>query len=357
MISQEKWDKAKGLLKDLEGCVLEAPQALDRKWLEHVRGFLNYICQTYMNLTPYLIGIHMSIDSWRPGRDSEGWRLNSTSEVMIKLDKEWRDHKGYVEGPTKVRAVPRLIDDIRALRRLMSSDRPILKRVRCSRTGRVMYGFGDASGAGFGATIQIGDEIQFEYGQWASQISEEESSNWRELSNLVSAMKRLARETKLNDCEIFIFTDNSTAEAAFWKGNSKSRKLFELVLELKELEFKNDFILHVIHVSGKRMIEQGTDGLSRGDHSQGVMLGKPMIDFVPLNLLAFDQSPSLKLWLKRALRGLEFNWLNPRGWFTEVNLLGNFVWAPPPAPGDVVVDVLGKSRLKRPQGMHLVIIP
>ena len=67
----------------------------------------------------------------------------------------------------------------------MSSENPILKRIRCSRTGRVMYGFGDAPGAGFGATIQIGQEIKFEYGQWASQISKEESSNWRELSNLV----------------------------------------------------------------------------------------------------------------------------------------------------------------------------
>eukprot|EP00978_Attheya_sp_CCMP212_P002155 scaffold4461_cov48-Attheya_sp.AAC.1 len=59
-----------------------------------------------------------------------------------------------------------------------------------------------------------------------------------------------------------MFTDNSTAEAAYWKGTSKSRKLFELVLMLKKLEVKYDIILHVIHVSGKRMMAQGTDGLS-----------------------------------------------------------------------------------------------
>ena len=34
-----------------------------------------------------------------------------------------------------------------------------------------------------------------------------------------------------------------------------------------------DLILHVVHVSGRRMIQQGTDGLSRADHSSGVMKG------------------------------------------------------------------------------------
>ena len=47
------------------------------------------------------------------------------------------------------------------------------------------------------------------------------------------------------------------------EGTSKSRKLFELVLRLKKLEVKYHIILHVMHVSGKRMIAQGTDGLSR----------------------------------------------------------------------------------------------
>ncbi len=59
-----------------------------------------------------------------------------------------------------------------------------------------------------------------------------------------------------------MFTNYSTTEAAYWKGTSKSRKLFDLVLRLKKLEVEHDIILHVIHVSGKRMIAQGTDGLS-----------------------------------------------------------------------------------------------
>ncbi len=49
-----------------------------------------------------------------------------------------------------------------------------------------------------------------------------------------------------------------------------------LILRLRVLEMKTGMILHLVHVSGKRMITQGTDGLSRGDHSSGVMKGLDM---------------------------------------------------------------------------------
>jgi hypothetical protein len=100
---------------------------------------------------------------------------------------------------------------------------------------------------------------------------EGQSSKWRELSNLVLYLCNLAEEEDLRGYEIFMFTDNSTAKAAFWKGTSVSPQLFELVLQLKQLELCHDIILHVIHISGKRMKAQGTEGLSRADHSQGVM--------------------------------------------------------------------------------------
>ena len=93
MISQEKWDKAKGLLVELENVVESKPLTLDRKRLEQIRGFMIYVCQTYTNLTPYLIGIHMSIDSWRDGRDEEGWRTGSKTETRIKLEKEWSEEE------------------------------------------------------------------------------------------------------------------------------------------------------------------------------------------------------------------------------------------------------------------------
>jgi hypothetical protein len=156
---------------------------------------------------------------------------------------------------------------------------------------------------------------------------------------------------------LFLFTDNTTAEAAFWKGSSKSPTLFELVLRLRTLEIEADLIIHVIHVAGKRMIAQGTDGLSRGDKSTGVMQRISMEAFVPLHLSALCRSTSLRPWLTAAAKGLEPVFLEPEGWFTTGHGLGTFVWHPAPAAADVVVEQLGKARHKRPTSLHLVIVP
>ena len=64
---------------------------------------------------------------------------------------------------------------------------------------------------------------------------------------------------------MFIFTDNITAEGTISKGNNPYRFLFELVLKLRFAEMKYRFCAHVACVSGSRMIEQGTYGLSKGD--------------------------------------------------------------------------------------------
>ena len=61
------------------------------------------------------------------------------------------------------------------------------------------------------------------------------SSNWRELTNLVETLEGEAREGRLQGCEVFVFTDNSTAEAAFFKGTSSSILLFDLVLRLRKI--------------------------------------------------------------------------------------------------------------------------
>ncbi len=79
----------------------------------------------------------------------------------------------------------------------------------------------------------------------------EESSNFRELANLVLAIEDAHRRGLLKDAEIFLFTDNSTAELAFYNGTSSSKALFELVLKLQRLQMHNDMIIHFVHVAGK----------------------------------------------------------------------------------------------------------
>jgi len=105
------------------------------------------------------------------------------------------------------------------------------------------------------------------------------------------------------------------------------------------------------------MIKQSTDGLSQGDHSQGSMNRESMRSFIPLHLTAFKRAPELLKWMKRVTKGMGMQYLKPSGWFENYHGFGNFVWAPPPAAGEVVVEQLAKSRWKRPEGLHLIVLP
>jgi hypothetical protein len=355
LVSQEKWDRTKAQLLEIVEMLHTDQNKMSRKRLEEIRGFLVYVTRTYIGMAPYLIGLHMTIDSWRAGRDSEGWREQSKVLVKVGDAAEWTGIDVEPVQPTWVKAVPRLIDDIEALLELTKGKSPPLRRVRCSKHACAYYGFGDASGCGFGATLQFGEDIEYEYGQWSWES--QESSNWRELNNLVEFAEGKVRTKDLEGCELFIFTDNTTAEAAFWKGSSKSRKLFDLVLRLRKLEMEHDMIIHVVHVSGKRMIAQGTDGLSRADHSEGVMQGKPMVEFIPLHRDPLEREPKLKPWLDSVTKGLGAEYLTPEGWFDEGHGYGTYVWTPAPAAAEVVVEQLGRARLKRPESMHIVVVP
>jgi hypothetical protein len=116
-------------------------------------------------------------------------------------------------------------------------------------------------------------------------------------------------------------------------------------------------MLHVIHVSGRRMIAQGTDGLSRADHSRGVMQGRAMTAYVPLHIDPLDREPRLKGWLEDVTRSMCPTFLRPSGWYEEGHGLGTFIWTPPPAAAEVVVEQLGLARMKRPEAMHIVAVP
>jgi len=107
----------------------------------------------------------------------------------------------------------------------------------------------------------------------------------------------MERDGDLKGTEVFIFTDNSTAERDFFKGSSKGRILHDLVLRLQKLVMTAGIKLHFIHVSGTRMITQGLDGLSRGNLSKGVMRGEEMTSFIPLHLSAVERSEVLKVWI------------------------------------------------------------
>lgn len=176
---------------------------------------------------------------------------------------------------------------------------PSRRLVRGFNLANLLYGFGDASGAGFGASwvnCGIGSsqecQVKYRFGRWGDGASGE-SSNFCELRNLVDALSQMGRGGDLAGVEVFLFTDNTTAEAAFNRGSSSSKKLYELVKEVKLMEMVFGTKIHIIHVAGKRMIEQGTDGLSRGCLTDGVMIGQVMTSFIPLHQHAVERSPTL----------------------------------------------------------------
>jgi hypothetical protein len=253
---------------------------------------MNYVTQTYRYMIPYMSGLHMTIDGWRDNRDSDGWKINvpdkpqelsldddddsvcttdslDTLDSTITEDNEFPDppdphtRAHGPEPPPVVEAKPRLFADVAALLELCQQDEAPWRRVRAKKTASVLYGFGDASGPAFGDTLQMAGSanIMFHYGRWLASITDEESSNWRELANLVEFLEEEGAKGNPTDAEVFMFTDNSSAENAIWKGTSHSRKLNALILRLRGLEMKTGMILHLVHVSGKRMITQGTDGL------------------------------------------------------------------------------------------------
>lgn len=361
LVSQEKWDKTRNYVRDILDELKSSKSGLMiHKPLEKKRGFLIYVTRTYPSMVPYLKGIHLTLDSWREGRDEDGWKRighkGGQTEFVTK------------DAPVRVSAVPRLEADLSALILLTEGEKPPLRRVRSKKVISLYYGFGDASAVGFCSTFQKymkasggytrDDVIHYRYGHWCQEKGEA-SSNYRELLNLVESLEAMIAGGELLGAEIWLFTDNSTAESVFYKGNSTSKTLFNLILRLRRMEMIADLRLHVVHVAGKRMIVQGTDGGSRGDLNQGVMTGEDMLGFVPLHLSAMDRSEDVVEWIKslwnESLGELEL--LTPEGWFTTGHGNGAYLWIPPPAAADVVAEQIGEARHKRPEGAHVVVVP
>jgi len=236
-------------------------------------------------------------------------------------------------------------------------DVPPLRLVRPSRTATAIYGFGDASGAGFGTTLLIGGTLHYRHGQWSTSMSEA-SSNYRELNNLILGIEEAVAQGLLNDCEVFLFMDNSTAESAFHKGTSSSKNLFQLILPLRLLQMHHGLFINVIHVAGTKMQAQGTNELSRGSLSSGVLQGRNMLSYIPLHRLSLERSPTLQPWISTWFQsGSAVTFLDPLGLFTTGHQAGSYVWAPPPGAAEVALEQLAAAIHKRSYNLHLVVIP
>jgi hypothetical protein len=139
-----------------------------------------------------------------------------------------------------------------------------------SQQGTLGISFGDGSGSGTGGTVQILDRhgecpnMEAWMGTWSPCVHSF-SSNWKELRTLVHTLEReLERGGRLARSTLFYFTDNLVTYYIVSSGSSSSPELQKLLRRLKYLELLLGLQLEVVHVPGTHMIDQGTDGLSRG---------------------------------------------------------------------------------------------
>eukprot|EP00978_Attheya_sp_CCMP212_P029827 scaffold107351_cov30-Attheya_sp.AAC.1 len=282
-VTQRRWEKTKAgvrwLDKELrlvtEETVLgEGSGEMMHKPIESIRGFLNYVTRTYESITPYLKGVHLTLDHWRPDRYEDGWRVMNSGDERL-------GYQTRKQPPATVKPVQRLRRDIDALLDLTEAESPPEVRIRAARLAMVWYIFGDASGYGLSTTAwnpDMDDDIDVDVGTWTEHTTNATSSNWKEMNNFVVKLEDMYERGQIPEgTELWLFMDNFVTKRAYHRGTSSSKQLFDLVLRLRKLQMNGKLFLHVVWVAGTRMIEQGTDGGSRGDFTTGVLRGEAML--------------------------------------------------------------------------------
>ena len=382
---KSKWLKVQAILRRYQEIYNNSDSlpSFNLKTLSEDVGFLVHVSLTYPTMRVYLKGFYLTMNSWRPFRDEHGWKLSGRANAAFlnAADKDFQ-HVGETvdddEAPEFVTAVPSFQRFLMALSHMFEGEEPALRLVRGSLIKYVGYGFGDASGSGFGSSwLDKSGDLVIRIGMWNKE-GVDTSSNYRELRNLVETLELMGQRGELEGYEMFLFTDNSVSESVAFKGNSSAELLFELVLRLHNLEMKFMCKINIIHVAGTRMIEQGTDGLSRGDMLEGVCRGDEMTSHIPLARTALERSAPLLDWIKSWFgedgKGDNVEVLEPEGWFERGHDIiggskncdgmwipkykaGNFIWAPAPAGAKFAAEQLRHARHKRMDSLHVFVCP
>ncbi len=137
-----------------------------------------------------------------------------------------RTNKGSGPPAGFTTAVPHFEEDLEALVALTEGACPAKRCVRSQQTLTAYYGLGDALSAGYRATVECPNDLHGRFGLWGRD-EEDQSLNYAELHNLVETVEEEAPSGYLMDGELWIFTDNLTAESCFFKGGSSLKLLHQ----------------------------------------------------------------------------------------------------------------------------------
>jgi hypothetical protein len=103
LTSQEKWDQLKAICLNWLGIIGGGKTELEFERLRSDQGFLVYVTQAYPGMKPYLKGFNLSLETWREGRDEDGWKLQPRKPRDINQEEEKDDHKGKPEEMESVK--------------------------------------------------------------------------------------------------------------------------------------------------------------------------------------------------------------------------------------------------------------
>ena len=133
------------------------------------------------------------------------------------------------EAPVDVRPVARFLQDLEYLTQLTEGCAPPRQLYRARHTA-ALFVIGDASGKAKGAVVVSQYGLDYESGVW-SHKRRGKSSNVREAENLTDHLERLAgqlaigvverleslnKDAGLANHEVFVLTDNSAFEGAYY---------------------------------------------------------------------------------------------------------------------------------------------
>ena len=233
-----------------------------------------------------------------------------------------------------------------------------------SRAATLVPTFGDGSGTGTGGTMNLpGTGLTLWMGQWSGRVASH-TSNWKELKTLLLVLQQLFHGNHVNKVTgttLFYFTDNTATYYIGASGSSASPELHKLIMQIRNYELLLECRLQVIHIPGKMMIRQGTDGLSRGIWAGAHHEPVDQQDFTAKLLGPAPPNPDHVYRCTRALglgmkRWIQSPWRSP---LARGSLLHKFtVHYPPPELAQQTIIYLLEAWVESPEDTGaLVIVP
>ena len=225
-------------------------------------------------------------------------------------------------------------------------------RLRVHYTDGSGYGTG---GCGHEFTSKKLPKLEYFSGLWKQEVTSM-TSNWKELRSILIALRKervkadaAGLRSPLWRTRIYHLTDNLVSESILTKGTSTSPKLQQLLREIALEQQLQQCDLIPMHVAGKRLIYQGTDGLSRGQKNAGSLAGDAL-DVRSYNPLASAPAPisaPLRRWITERHGTLAELW-QPQQW-TAANIRGKTtLWMPPPLLAREAIRRFLRQRMVAP---------